>query len=154
MLSGKPTFHFARFLLERSSSTLLCNDDVYSFARVSTTYSYEHRLQAVQQWSLTGAGYLVLLARYGTCECAWHRSEPPVVAVRGVALVAAAVVPVFPAGTNRRSNMKGRPHCCGLYFSGVSDLGATILITPPRSNCPLAACRGVIDLYLQRGVHL
>ena len=36
------------------------------------------------------------LARYGACEIVWHRWEQPVVAVRGIAPVA-AIVPSSPS---------------------------------------------------------
>ena len=49
------------------------------------------------------------VARHTACEIAWHKREQRVVAVCRVMPVAAAIVPVFPAGTYR--HYRGVHHC-------------------------------------------
>ena len=49
----------------------------------------------MQERSLFSACSVVPVGRYGACEIAWHRWEPPGLAVCGVVPVA-AIVPVFP----------------------------------------------------------
>ena len=79
---------------------------------VSTIYSILSRMTiprrlrrlegcAIHGWSLCGAGLVVPVAPYSTCETARHRWEQPVLAACRVVHVA-AIVPIFPAGTFRR----------------------------------------------------
>ena len=64
------------------------------------------------------------VARYSACEVAWHRWEKPVlvVAVCGVVPVA-AILPVFPARTNRHYKTTASVHIvCPIFIASFLRL--------------------------------